>query len=231
MIVQLPNNYVVYTQQGPTTVAKLTNDHTIYDRGGMLVGFESITDAKSADVYKLTYDNGKTEVIGGDCQLDVFVNNQGAITYTVSELAACFVENAFVESQHACSYQRDDDNAFDPKTAAIHGRTLSKDVVDGKEIDELYRSYSIRQHFISGLMNNPLYYHENTLHFALTQTLLRDTISQVIESVGLVPVLHQYDDESTITISWQPRLMIKSIEKLSRKQKCRTITFSDSAVE
>ena len=227
MILQLPNNHTIYTQNGPTTVGKLTNKEKVWDRLGNLVEIKSITDPQSVEVYKLVCDNGMTDIVGSDHQLDIFINNQAAVVYTASELANDFVDNAFIDSQRPCGYVVLQDEQYDPKSAAIHARNLVKGLTDAKEIDEINRPLAARQYFVSGLMGNKNYYHDNKLHFDLTQNNVRDAIATVIESMGLIPVIKQTDNESTITISWQPRMLVKLIEKVSRKQKCRTIELAD----
>lgn len=227
MILQLPNNHTIYTENGPTTVGKLTGDQKVWDRLGNLVEIKSITDPQSVDVYKITCDNGRTDIVGGDHQLDVFINNQAAMIYTASELANDFIDNAFIDSQRPCSYAVTQDEQYDPKTAGTHARVLAKGLTDPKEIDEINRPLAARQYFVSGLMGNKNYYYEDKLHFDLTQNNVRDTIATIIESIGLIPVIEQTDKQSTITISWQPRMLVTSIQKVSRKQKCRTIELAD----
>lgn len=227
MILQLPNNHTIYTENGPTTVGKLTGNQKVWDRLGNLVEIKSITDPQSVDVYKLICDNGMTDIVGSDHQLDVFINNQAAMIYTASELANDFIDNAFIDSQRPCDYAVTNDEQYDPKTAGTHARALAKGLTDTKEIDEINRPLAARQYFVSGLMGNKNYYYEDKLHFDLTQNNVRDTIATIIESIGLIPVIEQTDKQSTITISWQPRVLIKSIEKVSRKQKCRTIELAD----
>lgn len=163
-----------------------------------------------------------TDIVGSDHQLDVFINNQAAMIYTASELANDFIDNAFIDSQRPCDYVVTNDEQYDPKTAGTHARVLAKGLTDPKEIDEINRPLAARQYFVSGLMGNKNYYYEDKLHFDLTQNNVRDTIATI-----LIPVIEQTDKQSTITISWQPRVLIKSIEKVSRKQKCRTIELAD----
>lgn len=207
-------------------VGDLKATDKIYNRYGFLSDIITISDPQLATIYQITGDNGKVELMGANQQVEVFINNIDKHVYTIDQLYKSPIDAAWIMSQNPCDYQDNHNDNFDPKQAAMHARQLPAGITDCNQIHELTRSLPARQYFISGLMGNTNYYHNDKFHFTRDQDNVRDQVVLLIESVGLMTVVDQQQDCSTVAISWQPRMLIKSIDALP-DQYCRTIEIRD----
>lgn len=216
LILSLPNKSVVYNEQGAISVDKLTQDQSIYDTYGFLLPIKSITDSTSVDVYNVTLNNGETFIVGAEHEFEVYVNNQIATTITAKQFAENPDDNAFINVQRQIEFNTEPNESIREFVAGFDLNTTKLD-------DEIkYQPIAQRNEIITGLMRNDAFSKYSNLVFDKDHNQLRNDVIEVIKSIGLLPIILINGDDTYISISWQPRVEILSIEKCSRKQKCRT---------
>lgn len=217
LILSLPNKSVLYNENGPVSVDKLVQDQSIYNTYGFLLPIKSITDSTTVDVYKVTLSNGESFVVGAEHEFEVFVNNQIATTITAKQFAENPDDNAFINVQRQIEFNTEPNESIRDIVASFDLNTTKLD----NEIK--YQPIAQRNEIITGLMRNEAFSKYSNLVFDKDHSTLRDDVIEVIKSIGLLPIILVNGDDTYISISWQPRVEIVSIEKCSRKQKCRTI--------
>ena len=217
LILSLPNKSVVYNEQGAISIDKLTQDQSIYDTYGFLLPIKSITDSASVDVYKVTLSNGESFIVGAEHEFEVYVNNQIATTITAKQFAENPDDCAFINVQRQIEFNTEPNESIRELVASFDLNTTKLD-------DEIkYQPIAQRNEIITGLMRNEHFSKYSNLVFDKDHSTLRDDVIEVIKTIGLLPIILVNGDDTYISISWQPRVEIVSIEKCSRKQKCRTI--------
>lgn len=217
LILSLPNKSVLYNENGPVSVDKLVQDQSIYNTYGFLLPIKSITDSTTVDVYKVTLSNGESFIVGAEHEFEVFVNNQIATTITAKQFAENPDDNAFINVQRQIEFNVEPNESIRDIVASFDLNTTKLD----NEIK--YQPIAQRNEIITGLMRNEAFSKYSNLVFDKDHSTLRDDVIEVIKSIGLLPIILINGDDTYISISWQPRVEIVSIEKCSRKQKCRTI--------
>ena len=217
LILSLPNKSVVYNDQGSISVDKLTEDQSIYDTYGFLLPIKSLSEPASVDVYKVTLSSGESFIVGAEHQFEVFVNNQIATIITAKQFAENPDDNAFINVQRQMEFNTEPNKSIRDIVANFDLTTTKLD----NEIK--YQPLAQRNEVITGLMRNDVFSKYSNLVFDKDHNTLRDDVIEVIKTIGLLPIILINGDDTYISISWQPRVEIVSIEKCSRKQKCRTI--------
>lgn len=217
LILSLPNKSVLYNENGPVSVDKLVQDQSIYNTYGFLLPIKSITDSATVDVYKVTLSNGESFIVGAEHEFEVFVNNQIATTITAKQFAENPDETAFINVQRQIEFNTEPNESIRNIVASFDLNTTKLD-------DEIkYQPIAQRNEIITGLMRNDVFSKHSNLVFDKDHNTLRDDVIEVIKTIGLLPIILINGDDTYISISWQPRVEIVSIEKCARKQKCRTI--------
>ena len=216
LILSLPNKSVVYDEHGSVSVDKLTQDQSIYDTYGFLLPIKSLSEPASVDVYKVTLSSGESFIVGAEHQFEVFVNNQIASTITAKQFAENPDDNAFINVQRQIEFNTVPNESIREIVANFDLSTTKLD----NEIK--YQPIAQRNEIITGLMRNELFSKYANLVFDKDHHQLRDDVIEIIKTIGLLPIILVNGDDTYISISWQPRVEIVSIEKCSRKQKCRT---------
>ena len=149
-------------------------------------------------------------------KIEGFGNNQNESKSTDKQIAENPDDNAVINIQRKIEFSTVPNESIREIVANFDLSTTKLD----NEIK--YQPIAQRNEIIKGLMRNELFSKYANLVFDKDHHQLRDDVIEIIKTIGLLPIILVNGDDTYISISWQPRVEIVSIEKCSRKQKCRT---------